>query len=58
MPIARKQIRSLHQWTNWEVMFSTQSVQQLHDTTIEGLLGVVFSVWSMPRCYKQDKFRV
>jgi hypothetical protein len=49
MSIARQQILNTHQWTNWEVVFSMQSVQQVHDTTIEELLGEVFSVWSMSR---------
>jgi hypothetical protein len=38
---------------NWEAVFSMRSVRQLHDT-IEELFGEVFSVRSMPRCYKQD----
>jgi hypothetical protein len=33
-------------------------MKQLHDTTIEELLGEVFSVQSIPRCYKQNKSRV
>jgi hypothetical protein len=36
-------------------MFYTRSVRQLRDTKIEELLGEVFSVRSVPRCYKQDK---
>jgi hypothetical protein len=32
----------MHKWTIWEVMFSMWSVQQLHDATIEELLGEVF----------------
>jgi hypothetical protein len=35
-----------------------RSVRQLRDATIEELLGEVFSVRSMPRCYKQDKSKV
>jgi hypothetical protein len=58
MPIARQQIPNMHQWTDWEEVFSMQSVWQLHDATIEELLEVVFSVRSEPRCYKQDKSRV
>jgi hypothetical protein len=38
-------------------MFFTRSVWQLRDATIE-LLEVVFSMRYVPRCYKQDKFRV
>jgi hypothetical protein len=34
------------------------SVRQLRGATIEELLGEVFSVRSVPRCYKQDKYRV
>jgi hypothetical protein len=33
-------------------------MRQLHDTTIEELLGEVFSVQSILRCYKQNKPRV
>jgi hypothetical protein len=44
----------MHQWTNWEAEFSTRSVQQLRDATIE-LLEALFSMRSMPRCYKQDE---
>jgi hypothetical protein len=36
---------------NWEAVFSTRSVPQLRVVTIEEL----FSVRSVPRCYKQDK---
>jgi hypothetical protein len=32
-------------------------VLQLRNATLE-LLGQVFSVWSVPRCYKQGKSRV
>jgi hypothetical protein len=54
----------MHQWINdddddnWVVVLSMQSMRQLHDTTIEELLGGVFSVWFVPRYYKQDKPRV
>jgi hypothetical protein len=55
--IARQQIPNMHNWTNWEV-FSTRSVRYLRDATIEETLGEVFSVQSVPRCYKQDKSRI
>jgi hypothetical protein len=32
-------------------------VRQLHDETIE-LLEAVFSMWSLPRCYKQETFKL
>jgi hypothetical protein len=35
-------------------MFSARSMLQLLDATIE-LLEAVFSMWSLPRCYKQDE---
>jgi hypothetical protein len=54
MPVARQQIPNTHQYTNWEVMFSTRSVRQLRDATIE-LLEAVFSMRSVPRCYNKDK---
>jgi hypothetical protein len=44
MPIVRQQIFNMHQWTNWEVMFSMWCVRQLHDATVEELLEAVFSV--------------
>jgi hypothetical protein len=47
----------MNQWTNWEAGFSTRSVRQLRDVTIE-LVEVVLSMWSLPRCYKQDKSRI
>jgi hypothetical protein len=42
MPIARQQIPNMHQWTNWEAVFSARSVRQLRDTTIEELLEQCF----------------
>jgi hypothetical protein len=33
------------------------SVRQLRDAKIEELLEAVFSMWPVPRCYKQDKSR-
>jgi hypothetical protein len=48
----------MHQWTNWEAVFSTWSVQQLRDATIEELLKKLFSVRSIPRCYEKDKCRI
>jgi hypothetical protein len=58
MPVARQWALFTHQWINLEVVFSAQSVRQLHEVTMEELLGDVFYVGSMPRCYKQDKSRV
>jgi hypothetical protein len=55
--VARQQIPNTQQWTNWEAGFSTPSVRQLRDATIE-LSEAVFSMRSVPRCYKQDKSRV
>jgi hypothetical protein len=53
-----QQIPKEHQSINWEEVFSTQSVRQLRDAAIEELLKAVFSMRSVPRCYKQDKSRV
>jgi hypothetical protein len=58
MLVARQQIPNTHEWTNWEAVFSEQLLQQLCDATIEELLREVFSVRSMPRCYKQESSRV
>jgi hypothetical protein len=58
MPITRQQIPNIHQCANWEAVFFTWSLRQLRKATIEELLGEVFSVQSVPRCYKQDKSRV
>jgi hypothetical protein len=38
-------------------VFSTRTVRQLRDATIE-LLGEVFSMRFVPRCYKHDKSKV
>jgi hypothetical protein len=46
--VARQQIHNTHRWTNYEAVFSTRSVRQLRDATIE-LLETVFSLRSMPR---------
>jgi hypothetical protein len=56
MLIARQHIPNMHQWTNWERVFSTWSVQELRNITIEEPLKVVFSTWSVLRYYKQEKF--
>jgi hypothetical protein len=56
-PIAKKQIPDTHKQTKWEEAFFMQSMRQLCDTTTE-LLEAVFSMRSMPRCYKQDKSTV
>jgi hypothetical protein len=57
-PIVRQQIHNMQQWSNWEAVFSMRFMQYLHDATIEELLEEVFSVWSVPSCYKQYKSRV
>jgi hypothetical protein len=44
-----------HKWSNWEAVFSTLSVRQLRDVTTQELLGELFSVLSVPRCYKHEK---
>jgi hypothetical protein len=48
----------MHQWTNWELVFSAWSMGQLCGAIIEELFGGVFSVRSVLRCFKQDRFRV
>jgi hypothetical protein len=58
MPIARQEIPNVHKWANWEVVFSTWSVRQLRDATIENLLEAVFSMLSVPRYFKQDNSRI
>jgi hypothetical protein len=58
MPIARRHIPNMHKWTNWKDVSSTQPMRQLHDATTDELLGNVFSMQSVPRCYKQDKSRI
>jgi hypothetical protein len=57
-PVARQQIPNTHQCTKLAEVFPTRSVRQLRDATIEELLREVFSVKSVPRCYKQDKSRI
>jgi hypothetical protein len=49
MAIVRQQIPNMHQWTNWEAVFSVQSTKQ----QVNSNSGMVFSVQSMPRYYKQ-----
>jgi hypothetical protein len=39
-----QQIPNTYQWSNWEAMFSTCSVQQLRDATIEEMLEAVFYI--------------
>jgi hypothetical protein len=39
-------------------VFSTRPVRQLRDATAEELLEAVFSMRSVPRCYKQDRYGV
>jgi hypothetical protein len=58
MPTAGQKIPNTHQWSNWKAVFSTWSERQLRDATIGELLSGVFSVRSMLRCYKQNKFKV
>jgi hypothetical protein len=55
---ARQQIPNKHQWTNSEAVFSAWSVRRLRDAKTEELMGEVFSVRSVPKCYKQDKSSV
>jgi hypothetical protein len=58
MAVARQcpqQIRNTQNWNNWEVFSSALSMQQLRPATIKELLGELFSVRSVSRCYKQDK---
>jgi hypothetical protein len=55
MLVARQQSPNMHQWTNGEEVLFARSVRQLRDATIEELLEAVFSMQSMPRCYKQDE---
>jgi hypothetical protein len=56
MPISRRQIPNMHQWTNWDAIFSTRSVRQLRNAT--ELLEAVFSMRPVQRCYKQGKSRI
>jgi hypothetical protein len=57
MPVARQQIPNMHQWISREEVLRMWSMWLLHDTT-EDLLEAVFSMWFVPRCYEQNKFRV
>jgi hypothetical protein len=41
------------EWSNWKVVFSTQSLRWLRAATVE-LLGVVFSMWPVPRLYNEE----
>jgi hypothetical protein len=41
MPVARQQIPNMHQWTNWEVGFSTR---QLRDAKKELLERVFWAI--------------
>jgi hypothetical protein len=40
--------------SNKEMVFSTRSERQPRDATMNGLLEEVFSMRSVPSCYKQD----
>jgi hypothetical protein len=42
----------------WEEVFSMRSVRQLCEAKIKVLMGEVFSVRSVPRCYKQDNSKI
>jgi hypothetical protein len=53
-----QQIPNTHQWTNWKSVFSTRSMRQLRDASSEKLMGALFSVRSVLKCYKQDKYRI
>jgi hypothetical protein len=55
MTVARQQSPKTHQW---EQVFSMQSVRQLCEAKIEELMRDVFSVRSVPRCYKQNKSEI
>jgi hypothetical protein len=46
-----QQIHKRQQWKNWEAVSLLQSVRWLRDSTIEDLLGDMFSVQSVPRLY-------
>jgi hypothetical protein len=52
-PVTKQQIPNMHQWTNWKkgVVYAVRA--QLRDAT--ELLDEVYSMRSVPRCYKQDK---
>jgi hypothetical protein len=54
-PIARQQICNTKQCRNWEALFSTRYVRQLHDATSEELLGEVFSMRSVPRIHDEEQ---
>jgi hypothetical protein len=55
MPVAGQQIINTHKWSNWEVLFSTQSMPQLRDATIEELFGEVFSTLSVSRICNEEQ---
>jgi hypothetical protein len=42
--VARQQIPETQQKTNWEAAFSTRSMRQLRDATIEELLEAMFAI--------------
>jgi hypothetical protein len=52
-PVSRQQIRNTQQWSNWEV-FSTRSVRQLRDATLQELLGKVFPMRPVKRVYEEQ----
>jgi hypothetical protein len=58
MPVARQQVHNMQQWSNWDAVFSTLLMQWLLGATVEELLGVVFSVQSVPRLYKEEQLRL
>jgi hypothetical protein len=49
-----QKIPNMHQWTNWEAVFSMRLVRQLRDATIEELLEEMSSMRSVPGCYEQE----
>jgi hypothetical protein len=57
-PFVRQEFPKKHRWTNRETVFSMWSLRKLRDATIEELVEVVFSMLSVPGCYKHDKSRV
>jgi hypothetical protein len=48
----------MEQWSNWKAMLSTQFMRQLGDTTIEGLLGEMFPMWSVPSLYIEGQLQL
>jgi hypothetical protein len=55
--VARQHIRNMQQWSNWEAVFPSRSVRQLHGEITE-LLGGVFSIRSVPRLCNEKQLRL